>query len=47
MMLIRIPATRETRKLPLICFQKSRNLPLKSSFTAVPLMLLMDPTSSS
>ena len=45
--LIPMPAARATRKPPLICFQKSRNLPLRSIFTASPFTDAIDPTSLS
>ena len=46
-MLMPIPATSERRKFPLMCFQNSRILPLKSSLTASALMDAMEPTNSS
>ena len=46
-MLMRIPVISDSRKLPLICFQNCLNFPVKSSFSAVMLMLFIDPTRSS
>ena len=47
MMLTPIPTTSESRKLPLMCFQKAANRPLSSSFTASPFIEASEPTNSS